>query len=124
VDPKKKILIVEDDLDYRTGLGIRLRAAGYVAVFAADGASAVGTAQRERPDLIVLDLGLPGGDGFVVLERLRAISHLGAIPVIVVSARDPIDVERRALQLGATVFYQKPVDSAQLMHAVKEVLGA
>ena len=119
----KKILLVEDDSDFRTALGIRFRAAGYLPVFAADGATAVTTAQRERPDLIVLDLGLPGGDGLVVLERLRRIPRLAAIPVMVLTARDPLEVEQQALRLGASVFLQKPVDSEVFLEAVREALG-
>ena len=80
---KRKILIVDDDPDLRAGLNIRLRANGYDTVFAADAMSAVLEARRQNPDLILLDLGLPGGDGFVVMQRLKMIPALAVIPIIV-----------------------------------------
>jgi DNA-binding response OmpR family regulator len=69
---KAKILIVDDDPDLRRGLNLRLRSAHYETAYATDGFSAISMAQKERPDLIILDIGLPAGDGFVVLERTPA----------------------------------------------------
>ena len=120
---QKKILIVDDDADIRLGLSVRLRASKFVTVFAADGISAIAAAQRERPDLILLDLGLPGGDGFLVLQRIGAIPRLASIPVIVVTARDPATSEARALELGARRLLQKPVDNEVLMAAIAEMVG-
>jgi CheY-like chemotaxis protein len=119
---QRKILIVDDDPDMRLGLGVRLRASKYATVFAADGVSAIAAAQRERPDAILLDLGLPGGDGFVVLERMAAIPRLASIPVIVVSAHDPASSEEKARQLGARWFLQKPVDDRALLAAIEEAM--
>ena len=59
----QKVLIVDDDSDVRRGLGIRLKANGYNVVFAADGISAISAARKEEPEVIILDLGLPAGDG-------------------------------------------------------------
>jgi DNA-binding response OmpR family regulator len=119
---QRKILIVDDDADLRLGLGVRLRAIKYATVFAADGTTAIAMAQRERPDLILLDLGLPAGDGFLVLERLRAIPKLAAIPVVVITARDVEESRERALDLGAVAFLQKPVDNAALLTAIRLAL--
>lgn len=119
----KRILVVEDDPDQRLAINVRLRAEKYDVVFAGDGASAVGAAQRDRPDLIVLDLGLPGGDGFTVLERLRAIPRLAGIRVIVLTAQDPAATRDRTLALGAESFFQKPVDSAEFLAAIRAALG-
>jgi CheY-like chemotaxis protein len=119
---QRKILIVDDDPDMRLGLGVRLRASKYATVFAADGVSAIAAAQRERPDAILLDLGLPGGDGFVVLERMAAIPRLASIPVIVVSAHDPASSEEKARELGARRFLQKPVDDRALLAAIEEAM--
>jgi DNA-binding response OmpR family regulator len=83
---------------------------------------ALSIAKKEAPDLILLDLGLPGGDGFLVLERLKNIASLACTPVIVVSARDPKANEKRALDAGAEAFFQKPVDNAQLMSAIHTAL--
>jgi two-component system KDP operon response regulator KdpE len=66
-----KVLIVDDDADIRRGLNVRLRANGYEVLFAADAISALTVAVKERPDLVILDKGLPAGDGYVVMERLQ-----------------------------------------------------
>ena len=119
----KKILIVDDDPDLRQAMHIRLKANHYDTFFAADALSAVSEARKHQPDLILLDLGLPAGDGFIVLERLRTNTYLSVIPVIVVSARDAHANQARALQSGARAFLQKPVDNAELMAVIKKALG-
>jgi DNA-binding response OmpR family regulator len=120
--PTRKILIVDDDPDLRQALRLRLRANHYDTVNAVDGYSAIAQAYKERPDLIILDLGLPAGDGFVVLERLQRDDKLSSIPVIVLTARDPQSSERRALQAGAAAFFQKPADNAELLDVVRTTL--
>jgi DNA-binding response OmpR family regulator len=120
--PKPKILIVDDDPDLRRALRLRLRANNYETVHAQDGYSALAVARKERPDLIVLDLGLPAGDGFVVLERLQSIDTLAGVPVVVLTARDPQNNEERALKGGAAAFFQKPVDNAELLDVIRASL--
>ena len=117
-----KILVIEDDHDIRRGLNVSLRASDYETVFASDAVMALSIAKKEAPDLILLDLGLPGGDRFVVLERMRNIASLAFTPVIVVSARDPKTNEKRALDAGAEAFLQKPVDNDKLMKAIQRAL--
>ena len=117
-----KILVVDDDSDIRLGLKVRLSASGYATVFAADGVTAISTARQERPDLILLDLGLPAGDGFQVLERLKIDAELAQIPVIVLSARDAEGNERRAVKAGAAAYLQKPVDDEDLLEAIASAL--
>ena len=80
-------------------------------------------ARKHEPDLIILDLGLPGGDGFVVMERLKLIPSLAVIPIIVVSARDVRTNQERALKAGAKAFLQKPVDNAELLAVIRQALG-
>jgi DNA-binding response OmpR family regulator len=121
---KRKILVVDDDADLVRALRLRLRANNYEITTAGDGYSAIAAAQKERPDLIVLDLGLPAGDGFVVLERLQKSDSLSAVPVIVLSARDPHDNEKRALQAGAAAFFQKPADNEELLNVIRISLPA
>jgi DNA-binding response OmpR family regulator len=116
---KPKILVVDDDPDLLHALRLRLRANNCEIATATDGYSAIASAQKERPDLIILDIGLPAGDGFVVLERLRNSDLLAGIPVIVLSARDPQGNEERALKAGASMFFQKPVDNEELMHMIR-----
>lgn len=119
---RNKILIIEDDQDMRRGLIVRLKASDYETAFASDAVMAMSVVKKESPDLILLDLGLPGGDGFVVLERLKNVDLLASTPVIVVSARDPKTDEKRALDAGAEAFFQKPVDNEQLMKAIQRAL--
>ena len=117
-----KVLIVDDDADIRRGLNVRLRANGYEVLFAADAISALTVAVKERPDLVILDLGLPAGDGYVVMERLQKHPALGCIPVIVLSARDAVENKQRALQAGAYAFFQKPADHNQLLRTIRAAL--
>jgi DNA-binding response OmpR family regulator len=121
--PTKKILIVEDDRDVREGMHVRLRANHYDTVFAGDAFSVVNEARKQMPDLIILDLGLPGGDGFVVMERLKRIPAVASIPIIVVSARDVRGNQERALREGAKAFLQKPVDNVEFLAAIRKALG-
>jgi len=121
--PKKKILIIDDDPDLRAALNIRLRANGYDTSFAADAMIAVAEARKFNPDLILLDLGLPGGDGFVVMQRLSAIPALAVIPVIVLSARDKDANENRAAMGGAVAYLQKPYDDQTLLVEIRSALG-
>lgn len=120
---KQKILIVDDDPDLRRALNVRLRANQYETSYAADGFSAIAMAQKERPDLIILDVGLPAGDGFVVLERLRQNASLSCIPVIVLTARDPQSTQDKIIQAGATAFFQKPADNSELLNTIRSVLS-
>jgi two-component system KDP operon response regulator KdpE len=117
--PKPKILVVDDDPDLVRAMRLRLRANNYEVATASDGYTAVASAQKDRPALIILDLGLPVGDGFVVLDRLQNIDALASIPVIVLSARDPQSNEERALKAGAAAFFQKPADNDELMNAIR-----
>jgi DNA-binding response OmpR family regulator len=119
----KKILIVDDDPDVRHGMHLRLKANHYDTFFAADALSSMVEARKHEPDLIILDLGLPAGDGFLVMERLKSIPSLAVIPIIVVSARDARANQERAVKAGAKAFLQKPVDNAELLAVIRQALG-
>jgi DNA-binding response OmpR family regulator len=116
----RKLLIVDDDEDLLRGLSVRLKACGYQVVHAADGIQAISVAMKEAPDLILLDIGLPGGNGYVVMERLKSINATSGVPIIVLSARDPATDRQRALDAGAAAYYQKPVDNALLLWALRQ----
>ena len=119
----KKILIVDDDPDVRHGMHLRLKANHYDTFFAADALSSMVEARKHEPDLIILDLGLPAGDGFLVMERLKSIPALAVIPIIVVSARDVRTNQERVFNAGAKAFLQKPVDNAELLAVIRQTLG-
>jgi DNA-binding response OmpR family regulator len=118
-----KILVVDDDQDIRQLLGHRLKSHSFEPAFAGDAISAVNQARKEKPDLILLDLSLPAGDGYVVMERLKAMPALEGIPVIVVSARDPATEEERFAQSGADAYFRKPFDYDELLKAISRALG-
>jgi DNA-binding response OmpR family regulator len=120
---QKTILIIDDDPDVRLSFNVRLKANHYNVVFAGDGVAAISEARKHTPDLIILDLGLPAGDGFSVLERLKSNLTLSSIPVIVVSARDRNENRERALKAGARAFLQKPVDNARILSVIRQALG-
>ncbi|MGA3195384.1 MAG: response regulator [Terriglobales bacterium] len=121
---RAKIMIVDDDPALRQALNLRLRANSYETVAACDGYSALALAQKEHPDLILLDLGLPAGDGFAVMRHLQQFPALAAIPVIVLTARDPQANEKPTLESGAVAFFQKPADNDELLEVIRVCLKA
>jgi DNA-binding response OmpR family regulator len=120
---QKAILIVDDDPGIRLSLHVRLKANHYDIILAMDGVGAIAQVRKHLPDLIILDLGLPDGDGFAVLERLQTSDTLSSIPVLVVSGRDRNANRDRALKAGARAFLLKPVDNARLLSEVQQILG-
>jgi DNA-binding response OmpR family regulator len=119
----KTILIVDDDPDIREGMQVRLQYSGYDTCFADDAVSGIAMARKQRPDLIVLDLGLPEGDGFLVIEKLNGDTASDMIPIIVVSARDARANRERAIKAGATAYLQKPVNNAEFLMVIRKALG-
>jgi DNA-binding response OmpR family regulator len=119
----KKILVVDDNPTIRKGLSVRLRANGYEVLFADDSISATAAIVMERPDLVILDLGLPRGDGFDVMERLHRNAPLANIPVIVLTGRELAGNRDRALQAGAAAFFQKPMEDGTLLFAIRLALN-
>ena len=116
------ILVVDDDPGMRQALQVRLRANGYDVRCAANGAGAISEARKHRPDLIVLDLGIPDGDGFVVLDILKGNFNLSSVPVIVLSGRDRSANEERVLNAGARAFLQKPVENDEFLAVIRHTL--
>jgi len=120
--PAKKILIVDDDQGFLLGLDALLKLAGYAVVSASDGITALSVARQESPDLILLDLGLPAGNGFLFLEWIKQLAPLATIPVIVVTAQDPSQSKDWSLKRGALAFLQKPVENKTLLAVVRRAL--
>jgi DNA-binding response OmpR family regulator len=119
---KKKILIVDDERDIVKVLVIRLQSSGYEVIAAFDGAQGVFMAHKEKPDLIILDIRMPAGDGFSVAERLKRSSHTWTIPIIFLTGSPEREAEGRAMELGARFFIKKPYDPEELLDAVKRAL--
>lgn len=118
---KQKIMIIEDDMDQVKGLGMRLKMNGYDIATASDAVSAIASIRNEDPDLILLDIGLPGGDGFLVLERIRNLM-ISFAPIIILSGRDPEQNESKALEAGAVAFFQKPANNDELLATIQSTL--
>jgi DNA-binding response OmpR family regulator len=119
---KPKVLIVEDDDDLRRGLMLRLRASGYEVVVAQDGVGAVSVARVERPDVVLLDLGLPGGDGFTVMARFANLPTLAGVPVVVLTGRDPRTTEPVVRQYNVAGYLRKPADNRELGDTIARAL--
>ena len=118
-----KILLVEDDQDLLHSMSVRLKANHYEIACAPDAIACMSEARRFEPDLIILDLGLPAGDGFMLMERFKRIPSLAGVPVIVVTGQDPRDCRHRMMEAGARAVMQKPVDNALLLATIRKTLG-
>ena len=114
------ILIVEDDRALRDGLALNLRLEGYKTLTASDGVEGVRMAFDNRPDLIVLDIMMPGLTGLDILEELR--EHGERVPVLILSARDTTNNKVEGLKLGADDYLTKPFDLPELIARIEVML--
>jgi len=119
----KKILIVEDDKRIVMALNIRLRAQGYEVCAAYDAMLAMTLAMEHRPDLVLLDISMPGGDGFLVAERLQNSVVTSGVPIIFLTALKQEGLREKAMELGAEAFFEKPFESDELLAAIEAALG-
>jgi len=115
-----RILIVEDDAALAHGVARILESEGYAVDVVARGEQAVSAAAQERFDLVILDVGLPGMDGFEVLRRLRARSE--RVPVLLLTARDAVDDRVHGLDLGADDYVAKPFAMSELAARVRALI--
>jgi DNA-binding response OmpR family regulator len=114
----KKILIVEDDRNIATALGIRLKAAGYEVTVASDAITGVAAALKIQPDLALLDISVPAGSGFTVANKIQELI-VTAIPIIFLTSSKQPGLRQRAQNLGAAGFFEKPYDADELLTAIK-----
>src|SRR3569833_796075 len=114
-----KILIADDDRDLRELIGFTLTQAGYLVMKSGDGPSAVQTFENESPDLVVLDINMPGMSGFQVCEAIRKRSR---VPVIMLTVRGEEEDLVRALELGADDYLTKPFSPRTLLARIKALL--
>jgi len=129
---RKKILVVDDNQVILRTMSMKLTSEGYDVLTAEDGSEAVSAVRRERPDLILLDIGFPpdvahgGGlawDGFLIMQWLRRLDEGKDIPIIVITGGDPVKYKDRALAAGAVNFFHKPIDNDELLAIVAQTLG-
>jgi CheY-like chemotaxis protein len=118
-----KILIADDSRFQREMLGSCLTPKGFAVMFAVDALQTWMMALRSNPDVILLDINMPGGTGVEVLKRLRMSSKTQHIPVIVVSGEENPGIEAKVRSLGAVDFFRKPVDEEQLCVTVQRILS-
>ncbi len=118
----QKILVVDDEADILDLISMNLKRQGFAVIAAYDGIAALAKAREEKPDLIVLDLMLPGKDGFAVFRELRADGRSSAIPVIMLTAKGELDDKIAGLELGADDYLTKPFSPRELVLRVKSLL--
>ncbi|WP_287153387.1 response regulator [Candidatus Solincola tengchongensis] len=123
MEERKKILIVDDDEELVRILSINFMAEGYEVCAAFDGVSAVMRAHKEHPDLIVLDVRMPAGDGLNVVEKLRSSTKTFNIPVLFLSALPYDELKEKAAQAGVVHYLTKPFELDMLLGMVRNILG-
>jgi len=117
---RKKILVVDDELDVAKALKIRLKASGYNVVLAGDSVQGFMMANKEKPDLIILDIMIPGGGGFVVAERLKQSTATHHIPIIFLTGIS--GGEDKAYKIGASGYLMKPYQPEKLLETIHDAL--
>jgi len=119
---KKRILVIED-VELNIDLLVQLLEDDYEVLTATDGESGIAMAEQERPDLILMDLSLPGIDGWEATRRIKANPHLGSMPIIALTAHAMRGDEERALANGCDDWLVKPLDEDLLFKTLKRWLG-
>ncbi len=120
---KKRILIVEDNPTFQKMLKLRLESNGYNVIAVSDGLEGLNTARKERPDLIILDLMLPGMNGHQIARLLKFDNRFRNIPIIMLTSRDLDEDASLAKQCGADAFIVKTTRAAILLDVIRKLLG-
>ena len=118
-----RILVVDDDQEIVQTLSVCLRDNGYDVTSACDEASCMACVRRDDPDLVVLDLGIPAGHGFLTLERLRVNPHWARLPVVVVTTRAERSAAALAMRAGATVCFETATLSPELLETISRLIA-
>lgn len=120
----KKILVIDDEADLLMMVVARIKKAGYEVLSAKDGKTGLEMARLENPDLILLDLVMPGIDGYQVCRSLKADSKLKAIPVVIFTASFcATDISQKVKELSADGYISKPFQAKQLIEKIQNILG-
>ena len=119
----QKVLVVDDERNIRNILDFSLEAEGFYVVSAGDGEEAYTKALDEAPDLIILDVMMPKGDGFETCERLKKDPRTSDIPVVLLTAKTGRDDRRRGQDVGADEYIIKPFSPARVVEVVQSLLG-
>ncbi len=119
-----KILVVDDDSKIALSIAVRLKKAGHEVVVAYDGVTAIKKAIEESPDLVLLDISMPAGNGLIVAERLRGNVDTATTPIVFLTASKRHDLRERAEAWDPVAYLEKPFDADDLMILVQRALGA
>jgi two-component system cell cycle response regulator len=119
----KTVLLVDDDNTFLLTIGVRLKSMGYTVCTAKDAANAISAVRRNNPDVVVLDVSLPAGDGFLVAERLQNLIVSATTPIIFVTASEKTELRERAMKLGAVAFLRKPFAATTLADQIESALS-
>jgi CheY-like chemotaxis protein len=120
---KKKILLVDDDPDILRLVEVVLKRSGFTVVTAKNGADALSYLQTDQPSMILLDVAMPGMNGFEVLSQLKTQPNLKSVPIMMLTARSQKEEIIKAIQMGAQNYMVKPFDSKELITRIKKILG-
>lgn len=118
----QSVLIVDDEPMARTLLRLMLVRAGFHVTEAEDGFDALDKIRKNQPDVVLLDVMMPGMDGFAVCEQLRSEAATAELPIIMLSAKTDLDSINKGLRAGATVYLTKPISPEDLTQHVKDAL--
>ena len=116
------ILIVEDETDFSEVLKMRLESKGFGVVTAMDGYQGVKLAHAQKPELIILDLMLPAGDGLSVLGKLKLSADTSHIPIVVLTGMINEEYKKKVMDRGVEAYLQKPCDSDTLLKTIENIL--
>jgi CheY-like chemotaxis protein len=119
----KTVLLVDDDNVLLLTIGVRLKSMGYTVYAAKDAVTAISAVRKNNPDVIVLDVTIPAGDGFMVAERLQKLISTAATPIIFITASENPELRERAIKTGAVAFLKKPFDATTLADAIELALS-
>lgn len=114
------VLVADDDYDLRRGLGLRLRANGYTVIEAADGLTALARSRGQSVDAVILDHGMPMGEGRSITEVIRRTND---VPIIFATGHDRADFEQLVLHGRDIYFLSKPIDEQQLLRLLESVIA-
>ncbi len=118
----KQILVIEDDKNIAKSLEIRIRSMGYKALLAFDAVMGIQSAVKHKPDLVIMDISMPGGTGLSVAEKMQELTMTQNTPVIFITASKKISHREKALEMGAVGFFEKPYDTERLLNKVTQVI--
>lgn len=118
-----KVLVVEDDKHISKALNIRLKKENFEVFTAQDAVQATMMFNNHHPDIVLMDIGMPGGNGFMVAERIQELNSSSLVPIIFISANKKSDYLQKAKDVGAVAYFEKPFNGKELIAKIKEYVS-